>query len=267
MTPSPEAVSAPNHQPVLETRDLTVSYGGLHAVDHVSIAVRRGELIGLIGPNGAGKTTTIDAICGFAASSGSIGFEGVEMSGAPAHARARAGMARTFQSVELFDDLTVRQNLLVAAQSRGGSSVLADLVRPVRRTKAHAVVEEALALMGLEDVADALPTSLPLGNQKLAGVARALASQPRLLLLDEPAAGLDSEESLVLGRRLRELIDVDGPAGLLIDHDTRLVFDVCDRVYVIDFGQIIASGTPDEVRSDHRVISAYLGSATDEGSS
>lgn len=267
MTPNRDVVSAPDDQPVLETRDLTVSYGGLHAVDHVSITVRPGELVGLIGPNGAGKTTTIDAICGFAPSSGSIRFDGMELSGAPTHARARAGMARTFQSVELFDDLTVRQNLLVAAQSRGGSSLLIDLVRPVRRSEVDAVVEEALALMGLEDVADALPTSLPLGNQKLAGVARALASRPRLLLLDEPAAGLDSEESLVLGRRLRELIGVDGPAGLLIDHDTRLVFDVCDRVYVIDFGQIISSGTPDEVRSDHRVVSAYLGRAARKGSS
>ena len=245
-------------EPLLETIDLSVSYGGLAAVSEVSLTVGVGELVGLIGPNGAGKTTTIDAICGFTAHHGQVVLGGVDLSSAAPHQRAIAGIARTWQSVELFDDLTVRQNCEVAAERTSIGSTLIDLFRPKRHARS-APVDHALALLGLIDDGDRHPPELSLGRQKLVGVARALAASPRVLLLDEPAAGLDSRESLELGAQLRSVIDAEAVGGLLIDHDTRLVFDVCDRIYVLDFGVVIASGTPQEVQVDPLVVEAYLG--------
>ncbi len=243
--------------PLLETRDLSVSFGGLLALDNVSLSVARGSFVGLIGPNGAGKTTFVDSITGFVPSNGFVGFDDQDLSRARPHRRARAGLVRTFQSLELFDDLTVRENLLVGYERERWWSALADAVRPDVRTNREEI-EWALDLLDLNDDADRLPSELPHGRRKLVGVGRALASRPRLVLLDEPAAGLDTQESRELGQRLR-LLPEHGISVLLVDHDMSLVLRVCDSIYVLDFGRVIAQGTPGEIQRDPAVVAAYLG--------
>jgi branched-chain amino acid transport system ATP-binding protein len=171
-------------------------------------------------------------------------------------------VARTWQSLELFDELTVRENVQVAATPLRVRSMLLDLAWPGRR-RASNDPDDVLALLGLERLGDSRPSALSLGQQKLVGVARALAAEPSCVLLDEPAAGLDSAESGELGRRLRAVAE-RGTAVLLVDHDMDLVLDVCSRVYVLDFGRVIAAGSPAEIRTDDRVIAAYLGSSTTE---
>ena len=245
--------------PMLSARDLLVRFGGVTAVDQISLEVPTGGLIGLIGPNGAGKTTTIDALTGFVAHSGVIELEGAPLDHCPAHERARRGLVRTWQSLELFDDLTVRENCQVAAVPQRLASFGRDLFLPGRSVDASAS-DEAIELLSLGDVADRHPIELSLGRRKLVAVARALAQRTRLLLLDEPAAGLDSTESLALGERLRSVVD-HGVAILLVDHDMGLVLGVCDRVYVLDFGRMIAEGTPAEIRANQNVIEAYLGAS------
>jgi branched-chain amino acid transport system ATP-binding protein len=246
--------------PLLQTTELAVSFGGVRALDGVDLMVEPGRLVGLIGPNGAGKSTFIDAVTGFVASTGRVEFAGRDISGAPAYRRARAGVGRTWQTVELFDDLTVAENLLVAAEPSRLGWAVADLLRP-RRRGAEARVEIALAGVGLEGVADHLPNRLSQGQRKLAGVARALAAEPALVCLDEPAAGLDPAESAALGAQLRATVDA-GTAILLVDHDMGLVLGICDDIYVLEFGRVIAHGTPANVRADDRVIAAYLGENT-----
>jgi branched-chain amino acid transport system ATP-binding protein len=246
---------------VLEAQDITVSYGGLKANDGVSVEVEEGSLVGLIGPNGAGKTTFIDALTGFTPADGTILVDGERIDQLPAHRRAKKGLSRTFQSIELFDDLTVRENLLVSAERQQWWGSLADLVKPKRG--AGASIEWALDLLELGALADRLPSELPQGQQKLAGVARAIVSRPRILLLDEPAAGLDSAESHALGRKLRAITE-QGVSILLVDHDMSLVLDVSERIYVLEFGKLLASGTPAEIRKDKKVVAAYLGSSDED---
>jgi branched-chain amino acid transport system ATP-binding protein len=243
---------------VLTARAVSVSFGGVHAVVDVDIDVEPGQLVGLIGPNGAGKTTFIDAISGFVGSTGAVSLDGVDMTGMSPHRRARLGLARTWQAIELFDDLTVRENLTVAAHHLPASTTIKELFgRPFRGTGA---VDEALEEFDLLHLADATPTELTQGQRKLVAVARALATKPRLLCLDEPAAGLDAKESLEFGRRLRRIVDRGTPA-LMIDHDMGLVLGISDHVVVLEFGRLIASGTPTEVRTDPLVVAAYLGSS------
>ena len=243
---------------LLDVHELGVNYGGVVALDGVSFDVHPGEVVGLIGPNGAGKTTCIDTLSGFTRPhSGSIHFDGKDLAEVPAHQRARQGFVRTFQSLELFDDLTVRENLLVAASTPTWRSTLTDVLWP-KGTK-HAGVDEVLDLVGMSHEAHRPSAELSNGERHLVALARALVSRPRLVLLDEPAAGLDTTESAALGELLRNLPD-PRTAVLLVDHDMTLVLGVCDRIHVLDFGRIIASGTPSEVRSDPAVVTAYLGS-------
>jgi branched-chain amino acid transport system ATP-binding protein len=243
--------------PLLETTALTVSYGGLRANDQISVKVMPGQIVGLIGPNGAGKTTFIDAVTGFTPYSGNVTFMGQNIDGCSPHARARRGLSRTWQSVELFNDLSAFENLVVATRRLSAKSLLLDLVVPKRRRNS-ADERWALGLMGLGEVADKAPKELSLGQQKLLGVARALGTRPKVVLLDEPAAGLDSEESGTLGARFHDIVD-HGISILLIDHDMTLVLEVCDYLYVVEFGRLIAEGTPTQVRENDDVIAAYLG--------
>ena len=248
---------------LLETRELTVRYGGLAANLDIDLVVEPGMLVGLIGPNGAGKTTFIDAITGFTSvSSGTIIFDGTELNGVAPDRRAHLGLSRTFQSLELFEDLSVRDNLLVAAEKPKWYAFMLDLLR-VRKGDSASSVDAALSALGLEGIADTLPSDLSHGQRKLVGVARALAARPKLLLLDEPAAGLDTAESQLLGAHLRSFLTT-GTTIFLIDHDMGLVLNVCDYIYVLDFGQIIAKGTPNEIRKDPAVITAYLGQSAGE---
>lgn len=242
---------------LLETADLRVTYGGLRALDDVNITVEQGQVVGLIGPNGAGKTTFIDALTGFAPATGGIRFAGQDITKLPAYQRSRLGLGRTWQSVELFDDLNVVENLQVAAERQSTAGFLLDLVRP-GRARDTSPVERALTALGLEDLRMRTPSELSQGERKLVGVARALTAEPQLVCMDEPAAGLDTTESLALGTRLRAVVD-HGVTVLLVDHDMSLVLTVCDYLYVIEFGRLIAQGTPAQIRSNELVIAAYLG--------
>ncbi len=246
---------------VLSATGISVSFGGLRAVDKVDLAVSEGQLVGLIGPNGAGKTTFIDAISGFVPHGGRVELDGHRLGGLAAYARAQRGLARTWQSIELFDDLSVRENLAVASyRPSAWATVKETLSRPVTSTKA---ADAALELLGLESMGDAMPDDLSQGQRKLVGIARAVAAEPRLLCLDEPAAGLDAREGQELGRRLRSMVDAGTPM-LLVDHDMGLVLGISDYVVVLEFGRVIAQGTPEVVRRDPHVIKAYLGSAAAE---
>jgi branched-chain amino acid transport system ATP-binding protein len=248
---------------LLEVNHLSVSFGSVRALADVDLAVPEGQLVGLIGPNGAGKTTFIDAVTGFVPASGDVIFDGQNLSAEPPHARSRRGLARTWQTIELFDDLTVRENLVVAARRPSLQQSLAEVVLG-RRSPIADEVGYALRILELEDVADRMPSELSQGQRKLVGVARALAGRSKLIMLDEPASGLDTNESQHLGRQLRRVVD-EGIAMLLVDHDMGLVLNICDAVYVIDFGKVLAHGAPEQVRTNPDVLRAYLGGPADSG--
>jgi ABC-type branched-subunit amino acid transport system ATPase component len=246
---------------LLETAGLTVHYGGTVANEDVSISVHAGEIVGLIGPNGAGKTTFIDAITGFTQSSGTVLLDSHPLHHMPPHARRARGLARTWQAGELFADLTVEENLTVAVRRLGLRSFMSDLFG--RRHPQIDSVRKVMELLTLSEDAQRLPAELPLGRQRLVGVGRALVGDSRMVLLDEPAAGLDTNESAVFSDDVRRIAK-SGIGVLLIDHDMSLVLNVCDYIYVLDFGHVIADGTPGEVQADKSVVAAYLGTAEHE---
>ena len=246
----------------LTIEDLTVRYGAVVAVDQVSFRLEPGTVTGLIGPNGAGKTSLIDAISGFTSAKGRVRLDDLDMSNQPAMKRARAGVARSFQSLELFEDSTVFENLSVAADPQDLRSYLLDLVWPVNPPLPPEVVR-AVTEFGLDEDLHRDVHDLSYGKRRLLAIARAVAMHPSVLLLDEPVAGLSSTESAELARVVRRLADDWGMAMLVVEHDMNFVMGVCDRVVVLDFGRRIASGSPDDVRSDPAVIAAYLGERSD----
>ena len=246
---------------VLLAQDLSVTYGGLQALCAVNVRVEAGQLVGLIGPNGAGKTTALDALSGFASALGTVILEGRNLTGASPAARCRAGLIRTWQSAELFEGLTVADNLRVAADPGGLAGALRELF--ARPTHVMADVTHALEALRIGSLAERMPHQLSHGERKLVGVARALASKPRILLLDEPSAGLDSTESAQLGTHLRALADT-GLSQILVEHDMDIVLGICDYIYVLDRGRLISEGTPSYVRGDPAVIASYLGTDEDQ---
>ena len=243
----------------LELRNISVRFGGNLAVDGVNISVKPGEVVGLIGPNGAGKTTLIDVATGFVRpSSGEVLLDGQVISTLSAQKRVHLGITRAWQSLELFSVMTVEENLRTAAEPGSFSAYLADLVRP-RRAPLPDIALAVIQRCALQDVLDAYPDSLPYATRRLVGIARAVATAPSVLLLDEPAAGLDDASTLELGQLIRDLAHQWGIAVLLVEHDVAMVMRTCDRVVAVEFGHEIVTGTPDEVRSHPRVIEAYLG--------
>jgi branched-chain amino acid transport system ATP-binding protein len=232
-----------------------VDFGGNRAVDYVSFDVLAGTVTGLIGPNGAGKTTLFNVITGLLSPrSGRIRFDGKDITKLPPHKRAHRGLARTFQRLELFTSLTVRDNLRVAGDIRNHWG-LGDNI------DVHAEVDRIIELVGLQDVADRGVSEIPTGTARVVELGRALMTKPRMLLLDEPASGQTEQETEAFGRLLRVLID-EGLSVCLVEHDMTLVMGVCDQIYVLDYGKVIASGAPEAVRTNPAVIEAYLGAPT-----
>jgi sulfate-transporting ATPase len=244
----------------LNVEGLTVRFGAVTAVDHVSFTVNPGEVLGLIGPNGAGKTTVVDAVTGFVRTSGgAMKLGDRRIDGWTAARRSKFGLRRSFQSLELFEDISVEDN--IKAGSDAGDSKMSwvtDLFWP----GSHPLTGTAVAAIRefqLEDSLSNLPGVLPYGRRRLVGIARAVASGPSIVMLDEPAAGLDESESAELARLIRRLAVQRKIGVLLVEHDVGLVMSTCDRIVVLEFGRVIASGTPDEIRADARVRAAYLG--------
>jgi branched-chain amino acid transport system ATP-binding protein len=244
--------------PVLAARGICVRYDGVRALSNVSLEVPEGKIVGLIGPNGAGKTTLVDAITGFVPCEGRVEIAGEDVTRLKPHARARRGLGRTWQAVELFNDLSVAENVAVAIRTPSPWATIRELF--VKPTLEKARIGEALDSVGIGHLVDAMPTELSEGQRKLVGIARAFAGSPRVVCLDEPAAGLDTSETHELGLQLRGLTS-GGMPMLLIDHDIGFVFGTCDHVVVVEFGEVIAEGPPHEIYANERVIEAYLGSS------
>lgn len=249
---------------ILKTDDVMIKFGGLTAVSGFSIAVERGSISSLIGPNGAGKTTAFNIITGFyKPTAGRVIFNGKDITGMAPHLVCKTGIARTFQTIHLFSGGTMLQNVMTACWVRQRAPWWgAPLMLPIARREEKEIRERSLSLLaevGLDTLADEIATGLPYGAQRRLEIARALATNPELLLLDEPAAGMNPQESLELMSFIRNIRDRFHVTILLIEHDMKVVMGVSEWVRVLDYGRLIAEGTPDEIKKNPRVIAAYLG--------
>jgi len=250
---------------LLEVQDLVVRFGGVTALNKVNLHVSEGEIAALIGPNGAGKTTVFNIVTGYyQPTEGQVKLDGESIIGLKQHKIARKGLARTFQNIRLFGDMTAKENIATAADSLNNTGLLDALFGTPRSRRAErfsmAKADELLELVGLTHRGGQLARNLPYGDQRRLEIARALALNPKVLLLDEPAAGFNPQEKEELGQLIKKIRDT-GYAVLLIEHDMSLVMKISDRVSVLDFGQKIAEGTPSQIQKDQNVIDAYLGVA------
>jgi branched-chain amino acid transport system ATP-binding protein len=248
--------------PLLDATGISKRFGGITALKELSLTVEAGEAVGLVGPNGAGKTTMFDCLCGITRpDAGTVTFDGRVIDGLPIYRRARLGIGRTFQRMELFSEMTVREHLLAAlrAQRRQGGLLLDLLNKGGPSASERAKASDLLALLGLDDIADLPVEALSLGHGRLVELGRALATSPKLLMLDEPSSGLDRTETSTLGHILSRVTADQGTAVLLVEHDLELVQQMTSRLYVLDFGQLIASGPTAAVLEEPAVRRAYLG--------
>ena len=260
----------PSTQPVLVVDDVTLKFGGLVALDQVSFEIREGEILGLIGPNGAGKTTCFNVTTGvYRPTSGQVRFQGRPLTKLKRHQITKLGIARTFQNIRLFQTMTALENVMVGADAQHKTGLASALLRLPRHrreeTEGHDRAMELLRFMGLEKSADELAANLSYGDQRRLEIARAMATGPKLLCLDEPAAGFNPAEKVKLMELIRKVRD-RGFTILLIEHDMRLVMGVTDRIVVLEFGRKIAEGLPAEIRDNPAVIAAYLGVEEDDAS-
>ena len=261
---SPPPSPAPSPQPLLDVDNIGISFGGLKAVQRFSIKLPRGGLYGLIGPNGAGKTTVFNLLTGvYQTMGGRITLDSKEIVGLKPHQVAAAGIARTFQNIRLFPGLNVLDNVRLAGQLRAREGLATTLLRTRRYAREEAEIQrkafELLGLFGLQNRAYEPADCLSYGHQRHLEIVRALAAEPKVLLLDEPAAGLNPQEKSELAQSIRQIRDRFGVAILLIEHDMGLVMDICEQITVLDYGVVIAHGAPQEIQDNPKVITAYLG--------